>query len=199
LSQPDWNARFSEAEFAYGTEPNSFLAQNANWLRDPVLSIAEGEGRNAVFLATRGLHVHAVDGSKVGLAKADKLAASKGVTISTEVADLRDFAPEPNAYGGVVSIFAHLPSSLRTRLYPLLVRSLKPGGILILESYSENQMGRGTGGPSNLDLLMTCKRIEQEFFGLETILLQEIEREVIEGKLHTGVASVIQYIGKKPS
>ncbi|QEG24790.1 class I SAM-dependent methyltransferase [Mariniblastus fucicola] len=198
MSQPDWNARFAETEFAYGAEPNSFLVQNASWLKAPVLSIAEGEGRNAVFLAAQGLNVHAVDSSHVGLAKAERLAASKSVIISTEVVDLQDFAPEPNAYGGAVSIYAHLPSPLRTRLYPLLVKTLKPGGVLILESYAENQIGRGTGGPSNLDLLMTCDKVERELVGLETILLQETEREVIEGKFHTGLASVIQYVGKKP-
>ncbi|QEG01568.1 tellurite resistance protein TehB [Stieleria maiorica] len=197
MSLPDWNARFSETEFAYGTEPNSFLAKNAHLLVDPVLSIAEGEGRNAVFLATQGLRVHAVDGSDVGLAKAAKLAANSGVSISTEVADLNDFQPEPQTYGGVVSIFAHLPNSIRDSLYPLLVQSLKPGGILILEAYSENQRDRGTGGPGELDLLMTCTKIERELPGLETILLQETQREVVEGKYHTGVASVIQFIGKK--
>lgn len=198
MPKPDWNTRFSETEFAYGTEPNSFLAQHANQLMAPVLSIGEGEGRNAVFLATLGLQVHAVDGSEVGLAKASKWAASNNVTISTEVANLSDFIPAPNRYGGVVSIFAHLPKSIRDKLYPLLVQTLKPGGILILEAYSENQCGRGSGGPSDLDLLMTCEKVESGLVGLEPILLHEIEREVIEGKFHTGMASVIQYVGKKP-
>ncbi|MFI4874464.1 MAG: class I SAM-dependent methyltransferase [Blastopirellula sp. JB062] len=199
MTRPDWNARFSETEFAYGTQPNSFLAQQGNLLIDPVLSIAEGEGRNAVFLASLGLQVHAVDSSEVGLAKAAKLAASSNVTITTEVADLKDFVPEPNAYGGVVSIYAHLPSSIRATLYPLLAQALKPGGIMILEAYSENQLGRGTGGPSDLDLLMTCGKIEQHLAELDTILLHETEREVIEGKYHTGMACVIQYVGKKRS
>ncbi|QDV70887.1 tellurite resistance protein TehB [Rosistilla carotiformis] len=199
MSQPDWNARYSASEFAYGTEPNSFLKQHADLLLDPVLSIAEGEGRNAVFLASKGLRVHAVDNSSVGLAKAAKLAADRKVDITTEVTDLQNFTPEPNAYGGVVSIYAHLPSSIRAKLYPLLVKTMRPGGILILESYSENQRGRGTGGPSDPDLLLTCGKVEKEWVGLETILLQETEREVLEGKFHTGLASVIQYIGKKSS
>lgn len=199
MSPPDWNARYSAPEFAYGTEPNSFLKQHADLLLDPVLSIAEGEGRNAVHLASQGLQVHAVDNSSVGLAKAAKLAADRNVHITTEVADLQDYAPEPNVYGGIVSIYAHLPSSIRTQLSPLLVQAMKPGGILILEAYSENQRGRGTGGPSDPDLLMTCDKIEREWVGLETILLQETEREVLEGKFHSGMASVIQYIGKKPN
>ncbi|MEW4486467.1 class I SAM-dependent methyltransferase [Thalassoglobus sp. JC818] len=198
MSRPDWNARFSESEFAYGTEPNSFLAENANLLTTPVLSIGEGEGRNAVFMATQGLKVHAVDGSSVGLGKAERLAASHGVTFSTEVADLKDFEPQPTTYGGVVSIYAHLPSVVRGKLYPLLVQTLKPGGILILESYSEDQLNRSTGGPRELDRLLTCDKIESELVGLETVLLQEIDREVVEGKFHTGMASVIQFIGRKP-
>ncbi|QEG41595.1 class I SAM-dependent methyltransferase [Roseimaritima ulvae] len=199
MSLPDWNARYSASEFAYGTEPNSFLKQHADLLLDPVLSIAEGEGRNAVYLASQGWQVHAVDNSSVGLAKAAKLAADRNVVITTEVADLQTFAPEPNAYGGVVSIYAHLSSSIRARLYPLLVQTMKPGGILILEAYAENQRGRGTGGPSDPDLLLTCGKVERDLIGLETMLLQETEREVLEGKFHTGMASVIQYIGKKSS
>jgi len=167
--------------------------------RDPKrFVVVMREGRNAVFLATLGLDVHAVDGSEVGLAKAAKWASTNNVTISTEVADLSDFEPAPNRYGGVVSIFAHLPKSIRDRLYPLLVQTLRPGGILILEAYSENQYGRGTGGPRDLDLLMTCDKIEKGLVGLEPILLREVERQVVEGKFHTGMASVIQYVGKKP-
>ncbi|KLU05390.1 hypothetical protein RISK_002597 [Rhodopirellula islandica] len=199
MSPPDWNARYSAPEFAYGTEANSFLKQHADLLLDPVLSIAEGEGRNAVYLASKGLRVHAVDNSSVGLAKAAKLAADRNVVITTEVADLQNFAPEPNVYGGVVSIYAHLPSSIRAQLHPLLTQTMKPGGILILEAYSENQRGRGTGGPGDPDLLLTCGKVERELVGLETILLQETERDVLEGKFHTGLASVIQYIGKKVS
>src|SRR6185295_8606035 len=108
-----WNERYAGNEFAYGTEPNSFLVQNASLLIGPVLSLAEGEGRNAVFLASLGLDVLGVDASEVGLAKAQKLAALKGVAIRTEVADLATYEPSANAFGAIVSIFAHLPSALR--------------------------------------------------------------------------------------
>ena len=112
-----WNERYGSDDFAYGTEPNSFLVDNAKLLTSPVLSLAEGEGRNAVFLASLGLDVLGVDGSEVGLAKAHKLAESKGVTIRTEVADLATNEPPANSYGSVVSISAHLPSDVRRRLY----------------------------------------------------------------------------------
>lgn len=192
-----WNDRYSADEYVYGTEPNSFLAEHADILVGPVLSLAEGEGRNAVFLASLGLSVHGVDGSEVGIAKAQALAFSKGVVIQTERVDLTEFDPEPNRYGSVISISAHLPSSVRGRLYPLVVRALKPGGIVLLEAYSENQLKHGSGGPRDIDMLMTAAKIRREFIDLEPVLLQEVEREVSEGKFHSGMASVVQFIGQK--
>ncbi len=192
-----WNERYAVDEYIYGKEPNSFLAEHAGLLKGPVLSLAEGEGRNAVFLASLGLKVHGVDGSDVGLAKAQALARSRGVEIHTEVADLGVFRPEVNHYRSVISISAHLPSAIREKLYPLIEKCLKPGGIILLEAYSEAQFARNTGGPKDLDMLMTQAKIEREFPDCEPILLRELEREVREGTYHTGVASVVQFIGKK--
>jgi len=192
-----WNERYGSNEFAYGTEPNSFLVENAKLLTGPVLSLAEGEGRNAVFLASLGLDVLGVDGSEVGLAKAHKLAESRGVSIRTEVADLATYAPPANSYGSVVSISAHLPSNVRRRLYLLVEQSLKPEGIILLEAYSKSQLSRNTGGPKDPDMLMTGADIEKEFPNCEVVLCQEIEREVVEGEFHTGLASVVQFIGRK--
>ncbi len=192
-----WNERYADSEFAYGTEPNSFLEQNAKLLTSPVLSLAEGEGRNAVFLASLGFDVLGVDASDVGLAKAQKLAALKGVVIRTEVADLAFYEPPDSYFGSVISISAHLPSHLRDRLYPLIERSLKSGGIILLESYAKSQITRNTGGPKDPDLLMDLADLQQQFPNCERILAQEIEREVIEGKFHTGLANVIQFIARK--
>ncbi len=199
MAEIDWDDRYSDDEFVYGTEPNAFLAEHSSKLVSPVLSLAEGEGRNAVYLATLGLKVHCVDGSAVGLAKARRLANSKGVAIKTEVADLAVFEPAADGYQSVISISAHLPSEIRHRLYPLVERCLLPNGILVLEAYSENQLGRDTGGPKDPDMLMSVTKIEREFPNLEPILLREIEREVREGKHHTGLASVVQFIGRKPA
>ena len=192
-----WDERYVGDEYVYGTEPNWFLANHASLLRDPVLSLAEGEGRNAVFLASLGLRVHGVEGSKVGVAKAQSLAKSKDVTIHIEIADLATFEPVANGYGSVVSISAHLPGVIRNRLYPIVERCLSVGGILLLEAYSENQLSFNTGGPKDPDMLMTEEKIKREFPNLEPILLQEIEREIFEGAYHTGLASVVQFIGKK--
>lgn len=192
-----WNERYASNEFAYGTEPNSFLVQNANLLTSPVLSLAEGEGRNAVFLASLGLDVLGVDASDVGLAKAQKLAASRGLAIRTEVADLAAYEPAANHYGSVISISAHLPSRLRNTFYPLVERSLKPGGIILLEAYTKAQLARNTGGPKDPDLLVDLAELKQQFPNCEPIIAQEIEREVIEGTFHTGLAHVVQFIARK--
>ena len=192
-----WNERYGSDGFAYGTEPNSFLAENAKLLTGPVLSLAEGEGRNAVFLASLGLEVLGVDGSEVGLAKAQMLADSKGVAIKTLVADLATYEPPANSYGSAVSISAHLPSDVRRRLYPLVMQSLKPGGIILLESYSKSQLARNTGGPKDPDMLLTAEDIVNEFPDCDVVLCQEIEREIVEGEFHTGLASVVQFIARK--
>ncbi|HEY0763948.1 MAG TPA: class I SAM-dependent methyltransferase [Pyrinomonadaceae bacterium] len=192
-----WNQRYDHPDYLYGTEPNAFLAEHAGLLSGPVLSLSEGEGRNAVFLATRGLEVVGVDISSVALEKARKLAESRGVEIKTIVADLGTFEPEENYYGSVVSIFAHLPTAVRERLYPLIERSLKPNGVIILEAYSENQLSRDTGGPKYPDLLMTTDKVRREFANLEPILLREVERNVSEGECHTGMGSVIQFVARR--
>ena len=192
-----WNERYGKDEYIYGTQPNSFLAENANLLTGPVLSLAEGEGRNAVFLASLGLDVLGVDASDVGLAKAVKLAERKGVVMQTMVVDLATFEPSEKSFGSVVSIFAHLPSEIRRRLYPLVQRSLKPGGIFLLEAYTKAQLARNTGGPKDPDLLMASLDLEEAFPNCDVTLSQEIERDVNEGEYHTGLASVVQFIAKK--
>lgn len=190
-----WDERYARDEYVYGTEPNAFLAEHAHRLRGPVLSLAEGEGRNAVFLASLGLEVLGVDQSSVGLAKAQALARARHVVIQTQVADLATFQPAPEQYGAVASISAHLPGAVRQRLYPLLERCLRPGGMFLLEAYTEAQLGRGTGGPKDADMLMTAAKIRAELPHLEPILLRELERDVREGSGHTGMASVVQFIG----
>jgi len=192
-----WNKRYAGDDYLYGTEPNSFLVAQYKVLREPVLSLSEGEGRNAVFLASRGLEVVCVDISAVALEKAKRLAKSRGVEITTIVCDLEDFEPEERRYGSVVSISAHLPSRVRHRLYPLIEQSLRPGGTIVLEAYSENQLSRNTGGPKDLDMLMTVDKLRREFPNCEPLLLRDIEREVSEGEGHTGMASVVQFIARR--
>lgn len=192
-----WNNRYADSGYLFGTEPNSFLAEHFGFLSGPVLSLSEGEGRNAVFLASHGLEVVGVDISTIALEKANNLAKFRGVDIKTIVADLAAYEPEENHYGSVISISAHLPSAVRNRLYPRVERALRPNGTFMLESYSENQLLRDTGGPKDADMLMTVEKLCREFLGFEPILLREIEREVIEGEGHRGMASVVQFIARK--
>jgi SAM-dependent methyltransferase len=194
-----WDERYSQPEFAFGTEPNDFLTAVAAQIPDgPVLSLGEGEGRNAVYLAGLGHRVVAVDQSEVGLARARQLAADRGVAIETLQADLDGFAIQPGAWAGIVSIFCHLPSRVRVPLYAAIVRGLRPGGVLVLESYTPNQIGRGTGGPRDPDMLPTLANLTEELAGLEFIHARELDREVREGKYHTGLAAVVQVVGRSP-
>lgn len=192
-----WDERYASDTFAYGTEPNDFLMEHAGMLSGPVLSLAEGEGRNAVYLASLGLQVLGVDGSAVGLAKAQKLAVLKGVSIQTTTVDLATYTPPADSFGAAVSISAHLPSQVRKRLHRLVAQSIKPGGVIVLEGYSRAQINRNTGGPKDADMLLAQSDIEQEFPNFEVLLSREVEREVIEGSFHTGLASVVQFIGKR--
>ena len=194
-----WNQRYSEDGFAYGTEPNEFLREHAGLLGGPVLSLCEGEGRNGVFLAGLGLEVTGVDGSEVGLAKARTLAASRGVTLTTVVADLAEFEAAPESFGAVVSIFAHLPPELRRIVHRRVVGWLKPGGIVLLEAYRPAQVGRGTGGPPDPTMCMTAAGLGEEFGGLEVVLARETVRTVVEGRCHTGEAAVVQFVARKPA
>jgi len=193
-----WDERYSQPGFVYGTEPNEFLAAVAGQIpAGPVLSLGEGEGRNAAYLASLGHRVVAVDQSEVGLAKARKLAADRGLTIETVVADLASYTIEPQAWAGIVSIFCHLPRRIRAPLCAAAARGLQPGGVLVLEAYTPNQLARDTGGPRDPDMLASLADLTAELSALELIHARELEREFREGAYHTGLASVVQIIGLK--
>jgi SAM-dependent methyltransferase len=195
-----WDQRYGEPGFAYGTAPNDFLAANAGRYFQPggeVLSLAEGEGRNAVFLARLGFRVTGVDGSAVGLEKAQKLAERQGVQIQTVVADLKDFELGVERWDGIVSIWCHTPADLRARLHRSVVAALKPGGVLLLESYTPKQLEYKTGGPPTAELMMTLAAVREELAGLELVEAAEKVREVREGKYHDGSSAVLQVIARK--
>jgi len=196
-----WDQRYREPGFAYGTEPNDCLAANAERYLRPkgeVLCLAEGEGRNAVFLARGGFRVTGVDSSAVGLEKARALAERQGVDIRTVVADLRDFDLGVARWDGIVSIWCHTPSDLRERLHRAVVSALKPGGVFLLEAYTPKQIELGTGGPPTAELMMTLAAVRTELTGLELLVAEEKTREVREGSYHDGVSAVLQVIARKP-
>jgi SAM-dependent methyltransferase len=195
-----WNDRYSAADYVYGTAPNEFIAEIADRIpAGPVLCLAEGEGRNAVFLAGRGHEVTAVDQSATGLAKARQLAAKHGRALHTIVADLSTFHIAPNSWAGIVTTFGHLPSVLRREVYAGAVRGLIDGGVFALEAYTPAQLQFNTGGPREIDLLMTASALRADLAGLEFEILHEIERNVTEGPTHhTGHGAVVQVLARKP-
>jgi SAM-dependent methyltransferase len=196
-----WDERYREAGYYYGTAPNEFLQQRAELIRaaGDVLCLGEGEGRNAVFLAEQGYSVVAVDQSAIGLQKAERLAAAKGVHVTTVVADLADYRIEPAGWDGIVSIWCHLPRPLRTDVHRQVVTGLRSGGVLLLESYTPAQLRHGTGGPRTVDLLPTLQELREELQGLKFVHAIECERVVREGKAHTGLSAVVQIVARKPA
>lgn len=195
----DWDVRYAEAEYAYGTEPNRFLAAVACGIPDgPVLCLADGQGRNSVHLAGRGHAVTAVDQSRVGMARAAELAAARGVRVECVVADLATFDIGAGRWAGIVSIFVHLPAELRADIHRRAVTGLRPGGVFILEAYAPRQVEFDTGGPRDAVRLASRATIEQELAGLQFLLSQEAEREVVEGRYHHGMAAVVQMLARRP-
>jgi len=194
----DWDARYAEPGWAFGTEPNDFLREQAHRIpRGRVLCLADGEGRNGVWLAQQGHEVTAVDLSAAGLEKARGLAASRGVTLATVCADLAAFTIEPLAWQGIVSIFAHVMPDVRRRVHAGVVAGLAPDGVFLLEAYRPQQLGRGTGGPPDDARMLTLARLEPELGTLEWLVARELERSVVEGRSHTGVASVVQLVARR--
>ncbi len=195
-----WNPRFAGEQYAYGSAPNDFLKAQAGRLAagSRVLSLGEGEGRNAIHLASLGHDVTAVDAAHTGLIKLLQRAARESLTVTATLADLADYAIPPAHWHAIVSIFCHLPPALRRTVLRDCVRGLAPGGLFILEGYTPRQLGFGTGGPKDVALLLEPDDIRAELDGLELLHFAEVQREVVEGSLHTGMAAVLQVVARKP-
>lgn len=199
-----WDDRYADEEYRFGTEPNDFLRDELARVAPDgasldVLCLADGEGRNGVFLAQAGHRVTSVDLSANGMAKARRLAEARGVAIETVVADLGSWDLGADRWDLAVSIFFHSPPPVRARVMGTLATALRPGGHLLLESYTPDQVGRGTGGPPVRELAMTLDILHRELIGLEILHGQELERPVIEGPGHTGIGAVVQVIARRPS
>ena len=180
------HARFSEPGYAYGEHPNDFLRTACQDLpRGEALSLGEGEGRNAVYLARLGFRVTAVDFSAVALAKANKLAAAHGVSIDTLHADLADFEPGHERWDLIVSIFCQPPSEVRRRLYGLIPGALRSRGAFVLEAKAQ-------AGATGADRYPGEATLRSEIGALRWVLAQEIERDLSEGRYHVGTQRVVQ-------
>lgn len=195
-----WEERFSAPGYLFGTEPNAFLRSQADLLQPGMatLAVADGDGRNGVWLAQRGLDVHAVDFSPTALAKARALARRRGVTIRTELADLVHWEWPAEAYDAVVAIFVQftMPDE-RSRMFAGMKRALRPGGVLLLEGYRTKQLEYGTGGPRNAEQLYTRDLLEVAFGDMADLSVREYDAELDEGERHAGMSALIDLVGRK--
>lgn len=195
-----WDQRYQSETYFYGTEPNAFLAAQATRLRPGMqaLALADGEGRNGVWLASQGLDVLSVDGSAVGLEKARKLAAARGVPIRTEQADLArwDFGRE--RFDLVVAIFAHFEPPVRKLVNAGVVAALRPGGLLLLEAYRPKQLEYKTGGPPVAEMMLTPEILRADFAALQIERLEERDAEITEGAGHRGRSALVDLVAVKP-
>lgn len=197
-----WNRRFTEPGYLFGTAPNGWLAAHADvWPRGArVLSVADGEGRNSVWLAQRGLQVQAFDIAEQGVAKARQLAAQHGVVVDFAVADCDTYAWPEGTCDGVAAIFIQFADpALRTRLFARMLACLKPGGTLVLQGYTPRQLEYRTGGPPLVSHLYTAPMLREAFAALEITVLEEYEAELAEGQGHKGRSALIGLVARKPA
>jgi SAM-dependent methyltransferase len=195
-----WNSRFSEDGYLFGTEPNAWLREHAHHFSrgQRVLSVADGDGRNSVWLASRGLQVDAFDFSEVGVTKARQLAALRGVSVNFCVSDADGYAWPQALLDGVAAIFVQFADpAMRSRLFANMVASLKPGGTLILQGYTQRQLVYKTGGPSEPSHLYSEALLRESFQGLEILQLREYEAELSEGTAHSGQSALIGLVARK--
>ncbi len=196
-----WNARFAGEEFAFGTEPNTWLREQAGALPPGgrVLCVADGEGRNSVWLARQGFAVDAFDLSERGVAKARRFAAAQGVAVNHAVADGDTLAWPEGVYDGVVAIFVQYATPAeRARLFANMLRCLKPGGVLMLLGYTPKQLIHRTGGPGIDSHLYTAALLREAFAAMAIERLDEFEAELAEGTSHIGRSALIGLVARKP-
>lgn len=201
MSYEFWNARYSTDEYVFGTAPNVFLAGQAQHLKpgQTALAIADGEGRNGVWLAEQGLKVHAIDFSPAALAKAAKLAAGRGVEVEFEQADVLSWVWPESTYDVVVAIFIQfVPPPGREIIVEGIRRTLKPGGTLILQGYTPKQIEYGTGGPPSAANMYVEADLRRWFGDWRIVHLAEHESHISEGTHHHGMSALIDMVATKP-
>ncbi len=195
-----WEERFSTPDYVFGKEPAKFLLDQADFFRPglSVLAIADGEGRNSVHLAGRGLHVTALEFAPSAIAKARALADARGVTVDFRQHDViaQDFE---GLYDIVLGIFIQFVGPVeRNHLFRKMQGATKSGGLIMLHGYTPEQIAHGTGGPPDARNMYTCKTLRESFPSWEILTCREYEREVQEGRGHSGLSALIDFIARKP-
>jgi len=197
-----WNQRYATDEYIFGEEPNAFLASQRALLRpgQSVLAVADGEGRNGVWLARQGLDVHSIDFSPVALAKAKKLAARHGVAPKTELADVATWNWGSERFDVIVGIFIQFAApAVRGAMFANMKAALRPGGLLLLEGYSPKQLDYRTGGPSQVENLYTAELLRAAFADMTILHLREYEEIISEGVRHSGMSALVDLVARKPA
>lgn len=195
-----WDERYACEDYLFGTEPNAFLLSQQPHLKSGMhcLALADGEGRNGVWLAQQGLEVLSVDASAVASNKAGKLAAQKGVALKREVADLAQWQWGENKFDVVVAIFIQFaPPAMREQMFADIKRCLKPGGLLLLQGYTPRQLEYGTGGPPLAENLYTETMLREAFGDMEILHLAEHNDVIHEGTGHHGMSALIDWVARK--
>lgn len=193
-----WDERYSTKEYAYGEKPNRFFKEEISKLKQgSLLFPAEGEGRNAVYAATLGWQVSAFDTSTEGREKALQLAKKYEIEIDYRIESYEKTSFLPETFDCIVLIFAHMPAALRETNHQHLLEFLKPGGTIILEGFSKEQINRESGGPRDKQMLFSAEELKNDFRGLSSLYIEETDTVLDEGPFHQGLASVIRVIGKK--
>jgi SAM-dependent methyltransferase len=195
-----WEKRFAASDYVFGTEPNAFLKSQAAALprSGTALAVADGEGRNGVWLAERGLDVLSFDWSPTALRKAQVLANARGVTLRTAQVDVVHWEWPAAAFDVVVAIFIQfLTPEERRQVFAGMRKALKPGGLLLIEGYRPEQLNYKTGGPSQVENLYTRALLEAEFGGLSEVHITEHDSMTSEGAGHVGMAALIDLVGRK--
>ena len=200
LEMGRWQQRYASAEYVYGTEPNLFLRSFAHWIPagGRVLAVADGEGRNSVWLARCGYRVDAFDGSSNAVEKARQLAAQHEVQVRYAVENILTRRWEPAAYDGVAAIMIQfLKPEQRDRVFKFIRHTLKPGGVLLLTGYRPEQIALGTGGPSQPEQMYTPEMLRQSFADMELLHLHSYEAHLDEGACHRGLSALIDLVARR--
>lgn len=194
-----WNSRYASTEYIYGEEPNQFFRSALAGLKPgAILLPGEGEGRNGVFAAGLGWKVTAFDISEEGSKKAQILAAKKSVAIDYRVSSFSEIEFTAESFDCIALIFVHMHYAGRKEYTDKLISYLKPGGTLILEAFSKNQIGNDSGGPKDINMLFTKEELKADFAHLDIIELAEAKTDLSEGTFHRGSADVVRLLARKP-
>jgi SAM-dependent methyltransferase len=195
-----WDQRYDRPDYLFGEEPNAFLARQAELVKrhKQALAVADGEGRNGVWLAEQGLQVTSIDASAIALAKAERLAARKHVSVTAQRIDIADYDWPAERFDLVVAIFIQFaPPALRDEIFAGIIRALAPGGTLLLQGYRPEQLAYGTGGPQQVEQLYTEALLRDRFAELDIISLACHDSELQEGAGHGGMSALIDLVARK--